>query len=109
MIQLSDPMRVTPPPCTVPRLIVQDSRIVLPSPITSSVSSPPYFLSCGMPPIEQNGKNRLLLPIVVRPSMTTWGPMDVPGPTLTFGPITLYGPTATSPASSAALSTSAVG
>ena len=56
MIQLSDPMLVTPPPPAVPMLIVHDSRTVLPSPITSSVSSPAYFLSCGTPPIAQNEK-----------------------------------------------------
>ena len=32
----------------MPRLIVQNSRIVLRSPITSRVRSPAYFLSCGI-------------------------------------------------------------
>ncbi len=56
MIQLSEPTLVTPPPPAVPRLIVHDSRTVLPSPMTSSVSSPAYFLSCGTPPIALNEK-----------------------------------------------------
>ena len=59
MIQLSSPTRVTPPSCAVPRLKVQNSRIVLRSPICSSVGSPAYFLSCGAPPSEQNWKMRL--------------------------------------------------
>ena len=89
MIQLSEPRRVTPPSCAVPMLIVHDSRIVLPSPITSSVSSPPYFLSWGMPPIEQNGKMRLPRPIVVRPETTTCDTSTVPAPIRTAGPTTL--------------------
>ena len=50
-----EPSRVTPPPPTVPRLMVTLSRIVLSSPIIVSVGSPPYFKSCGATPIEQNG------------------------------------------------------
>ncbi|CFN66397.1 Uncharacterised protein [Bordetella pertussis] len=53
MIQLSSPMLVTPPSCTVPVLNVVNSRTVLRSPMTSRVGSPLYFLSCGMPPMEQ--------------------------------------------------------
>ena len=109
MIQLSEPTRVTPPPCAVPRLNVQCSRTVLPSPMTSSVSSPPYFLSCGAPPIAQNGKKRLPRPIVVRPPTTTCASSTVPRPSLTFGPTMQYGPTSTPSASSACGSTSAVG
>ncbi len=78
MIQLSSPTFVTPPPCTVPVLNVQYSRIRLPSPISSSVGSPAYFLSCGSPPIELNAAMRLRAPIVVRPSMTTCDAMRVP-------------------------------
>src|SRR5512145_3502148 len=101
MIQLSDPIRVTPPPCAVPMLIVQDSRTVLSSPITSSVSSPPYFLSCGTPPTAQNAANRFRRPIVVRPATTTCEASTVPAPILAFGPTTQYGPISTSAASSA--------
>ena len=53
MIQLSLPNVVTPPSCTVPVLSVTNSRTVLRSPIVKRVRSPSYFLSCGMPPIEQ--------------------------------------------------------
>ncbi len=80
MIQLSSPMRVTAMSCTVPRLKVQNSRIVLRSPISSRVGSPAYFLSCGTAPSEQNWKMRLARPIVVRPSITQCGPTVVPSP-----------------------------
>ena len=59
MIQLSLPTRVTPPPPGEPMLKVQNSRIVLRSPITSSQGSPAYFLSCGIAPSEVNWKMRL--------------------------------------------------
>ena len=65
MIQLSSPMRVTPASWTVPTWIVQNSRIVLSLPITSSVGSPAYFLSCGTPPMALKGEILLPLPIVV--------------------------------------------
>jgi hypothetical protein len=54
MIQLSSPRRVTFASPMVPRLIVTYSRITLPSPISTEVSSPAYFLSCGGPPIDEN-------------------------------------------------------
>ena len=38
----------------MPLLSVQYSRIVLPLPISSRVSSPAYFLSCGSSPTEAN-------------------------------------------------------
>ena len=88
MIQLSSPMRVTPASCTVPVLSVQNSRMVLPWPMSSCVGSPAYFLSCGAPPIEQNWKMRLSRPIVVWPSMTLCGPMRVPSSMRTLEPIT---------------------
>ena len=56
MIQLLLPMMVFPPPWIVPRLKVHISRIVVLSPMMSSVSSPSYFLSWGSSPIERNGK-----------------------------------------------------
>ena len=78
--QLSSPMRVVPASWTVPVEIVQNSRIVLPSPITSSVGSPAYFLSCGTPPMALNCEILLPLPIVVRPSITQCGPTTLPVP-----------------------------
>jgi hypothetical protein len=43
-----------PASSAVPRLMVTPSRIVLPSPISTTVGSPAYFLSCGGAPIEAN-------------------------------------------------------
>jgi hypothetical protein len=43
------------------------------------VSSPPYFLSCGTPPIALNCEIRLSRPIVVRPSITQCGPTTAAG------------------------------
>jgi hypothetical protein len=54
MIQLSEPMRVTPCSLYVPVLNVQNSRTVLRSPMTSSVSSPWWLMSCGIAPMELN-------------------------------------------------------
>jgi hypothetical protein len=84
MIQLSSPIRVTPASWTVPMWIEQNSRIVLRSPISSVVSSPPYFLSCGTPPIALNCEIRLSRPIVVRPSITQCGPTTLPAPIRTW-------------------------
>jgi hypothetical protein len=53
MIQLSSAMRVTPASCAVPRLMETYSRIVLRSPISTFVGSPPYFLSWFASPMEQ--------------------------------------------------------
>src|SRR5690606_16613456 len=109
MIQPSLPMRVTARCWTVPRLIVTNSRIVLPSPISSLVASPPYFLSCGSAPIDANWKIRLPRPIVVPPSITTCGPTRVSAPIRTPAPMTAYAPTSTLPSSSARGSTIALG
>src|SRR5689334_20920502 len=109
MIQLSLPTRVMPPACGTPRLKVQNSRIRLRSPITNSVSSPAYFLSCGTAPIELNWKMRLSRPIVVRPSITQCAPIDVPAPMRTFERTMLYSPTLTDSSSCAPDSTIAVG
>ena len=88
---------------------MQNSRIVLRSPISSAVGSPPYFLSCGIAPIEQNWKMRLSRPIVVRPSITQCAPIDVPSAIVTCAPMIEYGPTLTEAARSARGSTIAVG
>ena len=47
-------MRVMAPPVGEPMLKVQNSRMVLRSPMTSSQGSPAYFLSWGMAPKELN-------------------------------------------------------
>ena len=88
MIQLSSPTAVTPLSCTVPVLKVQNSRMVLRSPMRSSVGSPPYFLSCGAAPSAAKGKIRLSRPMVVCPSITQCAPTVVPAPMRTCGPIT---------------------
>src|SRR5258706_9280564 len=109
MIQLSSPMRVTPTSCTVPRLMVQNSRMVLRSPISSRVGSSRYFLSCGAPPIELKELMWLSRPIRVTPSITTCEPTLVPGPISTSGPTRQKAPISTSGASFAAGSICAVG
>ena len=89
MIQLSLPTRVTPASPGEPMLKVQNSRMVLRSPMTSSQGSPAYFLSCGIAPSELNWKMRLSRPMVVWPSITQCAPMVVPAPIFTCGPITV--------------------
>ena len=88
MIQLSSPTRVTPASCTVPVLMVTNSRMVLPAPISSRVGSSAYFLSCGGAPMLVNGKMRLSVPMVVCPSITPCAPIVVPAPMRTCGPMT---------------------
>jgi hypothetical protein len=83
------PIRVTPPPPAVPMLTVTYSRNVLPSPMTTSVSSPRYLRSWGVPPMTAYGWMTLFRPIVVRPVTVTWFWMTVPGPIVTEGPTTL--------------------
>ena len=101
--------RVSPRSCAVPALIVTNSRKTLSSPIVVVVGSPPYLRSCGISPIDANWKTRLRAPRLVRPVITTCGPMTVPAPTRTPRPTIEYAPTSTSAASSAFGSTSAVG
>src|SRR3954469_561250 len=109
MIQLSLPIVVRRLSCTVPTCSVVNSRMVLRSPITSSVGSPWYFLSWLAAPIEANWKIRLSRPIVVWPSSTTWPAIVVPAATFTCGPTSVYGPTVTLGSSCALGSTIAVG
>ena len=59
---------------------------------TSRVCSPRYFRSCGVRPIEANGKICVPSPISVQPSMTADAPMRQFRPMRTFGPIVAYGP-----------------
>ena len=65
MIQLSSPTTVLPRSPGEPMLKVQNSRMVLRSPMISSQGSPAYFLSCGIAPSELNWKIRLSQPMVV--------------------------------------------
>ena len=87
MIQLSLPTRVMPASWLVPRLMVTYSRMVLPSPISTRVGSPAYFLSCGGAPIDAQCQMRLLRPMRVWPSSTTWAPIQLPSPTSTCSPM----------------------
>ena len=109
MIQLSSAMRVTPTSWTVPRLIETYSRIVLPSPISTRVGSPLYFLSWFASPMEQKWKMRLPRPIFVCPVMTLCAPIVVPSPISTSPSTTVYGPIETFAPIRARLSTTAVG
>src|SRR3989304_7968514 len=93
MIQLSLPMMVLPPPWSVPRFIVQYSRMTLWSPISSmELLSLLNFLSWGSSPMEQNWNIPLDLPILVGPLITTCEPIQVSSPIVTSCPITEYGP-----------------
>src|ERR1700733_12290460 len=98
MKRLSSPMRVTPPPPVVPRLTVENSRKRFPSPMTSSVCSPPNFRSCGSPPTEQNESNTFLRPIRAGPRTTACGsrthssPSSTPSPTKAKEPIRTFCP-----------------
>src|SRR5512137_2274549 len=89
--------------------MLTNSRNTLSSPIVVDVGSPPYLRSCGISPIDENWKNRLRAPTVVRPVSTTCDRTTVPAPSTTSGPTTEYGPTSTSSASRAPGATSAVG
>ena len=99
MNTLRSPISVTPPPPRVPRWIVTNSRKMLRLPMTSRVSSPRNFRSCG---IEADRRERIDLgavadlgpavddrrradPAVRRRSsraapMTACGPIVVPSP-----------------------------
>jgi hypothetical protein len=83
------PTRVQPPPLTVPRLIVTNSRIVLRSPISSWVGSFLYERSWGGPPRLACPTTRLSWPRRVAPSSTTCGPIRVRSPITTMLPTTL--------------------
>jgi hypothetical protein len=89
--------------------MVQNSRMVLPSPMCNSERSPAYFLSWGIAPIELNWKIWLSCPMRVWPSMTQCAPTRVPRPMQTSGPTTEYGPMVTDGSIWALGSTSAVG
>ncbi len=89
------PTRVTPPPATVPRFTVTYSRMVHPSPISTRVSSPRYFTSCGGAPIDAKEYTRVPFPIRAWHSMTACAPILHPSPSVTWGPTTAYAPTST--------------
>jgi hypothetical protein len=60
--------RVTPPaPGTEPMLKVQNSRMVLRSPMISSQGSPAYFLSCGIGAQRIELEDAVVAPMVVWP------------------------------------------
>src|SRR5579872_1940472 len=98
MKRLSSPMRVTPPPPVVPRLTVENSRKRLPSPMTSSVCSPPNFRSWGSPPTEENESKMFLRPTRAGPRTTACGsrihssPNSTPSPTKANAPMRTFFP-----------------
>ena len=73
--------------------MVTNSRNTLRSPITSCVRSPLNLRSCGVSPIEANGKITLPSPIWVQPSMTADAPILQSRPIVTCSPMTACGPT----------------
>ena len=83
------PTRVTPAPCAVPRFTVTYSRTVVPSPISTQVSSPLNFRSCGGAPIDANEDTRFLFPMRTCEAIWTWELIEHPSPIVTFGPITV--------------------
>src|SRR5690554_4496821 len=89
--------------------MVVNSRMTLPSPISSRTGSPPYFLSCGSPPIAAWPCTTLSRPMRVGPWMLQCGPMRVPLPISTPGPMIVNAPTVTPLPSRADGSTTAVG
>src|SRR5918993_3909047 len=95
--------------CDVPRLIVEYSRMRVPSPISTHVSSPLNFRSCGSPP------STVPMPTVTFvASLTFFSRTDLassvhPSPTTQPSPTITYGPTVTLSPSSARGETMAVG
>src|SRR5690554_4211924 len=89
--------------------MVVNSRMTLPSPISSRTGSPPYFLSCGSPPIAAWPWTTLSRPMRVGPWMLQCGPMRVPSPISTPGPVRVNAPMSTPLPSLADGSTTAVG
>src|SRR5215469_5271648 len=87
------PTLVIPPPPSVPREMVTDSRITVSSPMTQAVGSPLYLRSCGAMPTEAKGKMRTRSPILVWPSRTTCEMSSQFSPSVTLGPMVQKGPT----------------
>ena len=87
MNKLLFPIFVTPPPCSVPGLILTYSLNLLSLPITIEFFSPLYFKSCGGVPIDAKGKISFPEPIVVSPTIFTCEWIFVLLPIFTFGPI----------------------
>ena len=84
------------PVAEVPRLMVQYSRMMVPSPISTQVSSPLYLRSCGSLPMTVPYPIFTPDPTRVFRSITTCAAMPVRSPTVTCGPTIAYGPTVTS-------------
>ena len=73
-------------PSLVALLIVTHSLKVLLFPIITSVGAPLYLRSWGSRPIKTLGKTLLVIPILVLPEITAFGPISVPYPIVTSGP-----------------------
>ncbi len=87
MSRLRLPIRVRPPPSTVPRWTVTNSRMMFRSPMTTRVGCPAYLRCCGARPIDTNGAISLSSPISVQPSITVDAPIRHRLPIVTCGPI----------------------
>ena len=88
MIQLSLPMRVTPPSCAraaVERAELADGVAVADHQLGGLAR---VLLVLRDAPSEANWKMRLSRPMVVRPSITQCAPTVVPAPIRTCGPMT---------------------
>ena len=80
------------PDSPVPLFNVQNSRIVLLSPIIKCDFSPSYFLSWGISPITQWEKILQFFPISVYSLIIVWESIVVLSPIITLSSIIQYGP-----------------
>src|SRR2546428_2220693 len=87
--------------CDVPRFIMVYSRIIVPSPISTVVSSPANLRSCGGPPRIVPIPTWTFWPSVTFLSRVALGAMRQPLGTMQFSPMMAYAPTSTSDATSA--------
>src|SRR5688572_13991675 len=85
----------------VPRLIVEYSRITLPSPTSTVVSSPLNLRSCGSPPSTEPTPTRTFRARRTLRSSTACGAIVQPSPTTQPSPTIAYAPTLTPDPSSA--------
>ena len=88
MIRLSSPMRVQPPPFSVPMWMETYSRMMLSSPMARAVVSPEKPRTWGSEPRIAKGKTRVRAPIDVFPMMLTWEPISTSSASSTPSPIT---------------------
>ncbi len=71
--------------------MVTHSLMVTLSPISTVVSSPLYFKSCGVAAITEPGNILQFFPILAPSIMVTFGPIHVPCPIVTLPSIVVNG------------------